>query len=667
PYIILGVILWLCAESYAHWEPLRVWWKRLINRTGKRKSDDETASDESPTVIDAHLPLSAWSWQVPLSRYITASVALLLSVITWFGTSNNTFTTPIFYIWLLSIALWAYSFTPKTFDIFDWLSRLIDRMRGIRLRDYVPIIIILALIMGMAFHFRFHRLAEHPREMTDDHVEKILDAGLVRDGARAIFFANNGGREPAQMYFIALASYLPGLGINHDTIKWVSSVESLLTIPALFWMGYALLEGESTRRRLLVGLLCAAFAAASYWHVAITRQGLRIPLTALVVSLHLIYLLRGIRFNKRKDFIIAGLILGFGLYTYQAVRMLPVVVLLSVFTAIVFIAKSWRDRFIYVVNLTVLVAVSFVIFLPMFHYSIQDPDSFWKRTSGRLLGDDTITETLADGTIIERDVTLQERFEAFQSNLPTIANNIRNVLLMFNWEGDVATISGVSTKPAMDTVSATLLIVGLVTWLSFSLQRREIAYFLVPIIAFTLLLPSALSIAFPGENPSHTRTSGALPLIYLMTAFPLALVVERLLDASNKRAGQLVAGVLCVTLVGSSFQSNTHLYFDVYPETYEASFDPYSDAGDYLYGYILRGGTYGNAFLVGYEHWWSHRAVGLEGGLEQRWENGIYPYTAGQYNPDLIVTAVHDALAMEGIFQFQADSDLLFFYSPNDT
>ncbi|MEO1165357.1 MAG: hypothetical protein AAFV98_16345, partial [Chloroflexota bacterium] len=34
---------------------------------------------------------------------------------------------------------------------------------------------------------------------------------------------------------------------------------------------------------------------------------------------------------------------------------------------------------------------------------------------------------------------------------------------------------------------------------------------------------------------------------------------------------------------------------------------------------------------------------------------------------DLIVTAVHDALVMEGIFQFQADSDLLFFYSPNDT
>ena len=64
--------------------------------------------------------------------------------------------------------------------------------------------------------------------MTDDHVEKILDAGLVRDGARHIWFANNGGREPFQMYAIALASYLPSLDINHFTIKWVSSVESLL-------------------------------------------------------------------------------------------------------------------------------------------------------------------------------------------------------------------------------------------------------------------------------------------------------------------------------------------------------------------------------------------------------------------------------------------------------
>src|SRR5690606_31696584 len=183
----------------------------------------------------------------------------------------------------------------------------------------------LVIILGFASYFRFNRLADHPLEMTDDHVEKILDAGRVRDGARNIFFANNGGREPMQMYLIALASYLPNLGINHDTIKFVSSLESLLTIPALFWMGYALLEGETKRRRLLLGLILAGLVAVSYWHVAITRQGLRIPLTPLVVALHLIYLMRGVRHNRRGDFIIAGLILGFGLYTYQAVRMLPIV------------------------------------------------------------------------------------------------------------------------------------------------------------------------------------------------------------------------------------------------------------------------------------------------------------------------------------------------------
>lgn len=657
PYVVFGFFIWLATELVFSLPDIRAWWvARGTNiNTSNNRPQTRDIYDDIPLYI-----------RIPMSRWVLALVAMILSTMTWLGTSENTFETSTFYIWLLSVASWAFVFAPLNFNIFEWATAFIDRIRAFRLRKYIGVILALVIILASATYFRFHKLADHPLEMTDDHVEKILDSGRVRDGARNIFFANNGGREPMQMYLIALASYLPNLGINHDTIKFVSSMESLLTIPILFWMGYAVLEGEPKRRRLLVALILSALVAVSYWHVAITRQGLRIPLTPLVVALHLIYLLRGVRHNRRSDFIIAGLILGFGLYTYQAVRMLPIVIVAVVGIAIVFKAKTLKERVNYVLNLSVLVAISFSAFLPMFHYSVDYPELFWRRTTGRLLGDDVIQETLANGTVIYRDATVQERADAFLGNVPTIASNIRNVLMMFNWEGDVATISGVSTRPAMDVLSATLLILGVGAWLVFAIRRRQLVYWLVPLIAFLMLLPSALSIAFPHENPSHTRTSGAIPMIYLMASFPLALFIEQILDQFNNWRGKLGSVIVCVVIVAGSFNANTYLYFDVYSERYEESFHPYSDAGQYLYGYVLTGGAYGNAFLIGYEHWWSHRAIGLEGGLEEFWIGGIYPYVDGQYSTEPIIQAIYAGLETNGTFEFRPRADLLFFFSPND-
>jgi hypothetical protein len=45
----------------------------------------------------------------------------------------------------------------------------------------------------------------------------------------------------------------------------------------------------------------------------VTRLSLRIVLTPLVASLLIIYLTRAMRFNRRMDYIKAGLVLGFGL------------------------------------------------------------------------------------------------------------------------------------------------------------------------------------------------------------------------------------------------------------------------------------------------------------------------------------------------------------------
>jgi hypothetical protein len=659
--VLLGALIWFALDTAGYVFGMVIqrnpglfptWMHSSVK---KRKVVDDGEGQLSP---GSYPDLTPWYMKIHPIRLVYALFGSILSTLTWFGTSGNHISGVTFIIWLLSIAAWSLTFAPNI-NVLDWVTTGIDSFRRIQWKNYLPVFFVLVVIIGIGWYFRFHNLRDLPREMTDDHVEKILDSGLVRDGMRPIFFANNGGREPLQMYLIALASNLPGLGIDHFTIKVVAALESLITLPFMFWMAYELLEGESQRRRLLVALIATALLATSYWHVAITRQALRIALTPLVVCNLLIHLSRALRRNHLADFIKAGLVLGFGLYTYQAVRMLPVVIVVAVGIAVYFAAQHWQARLRYLAHLLVLVLISFVTFIPMFHYSVQYPELFWRRTTGRLLGDDVIEETLADGTIVMREASVQERIQAFRENVPQLMNNIRNVLLMVNWKGDVAAISGVPNRPAMDTISATLLIVGLAAWVAMMIRRRDVVMWMMPLFIFLMLLPSALSIAFPVENPSHTRTSGSMPVIYLIAALPLALLVEALLDMPRKRLGQLAGFGVGVIVILASYSANAHTYIDIYPEVYAESFDPYSEPGAYLRGFAISGGSYGNAFMVGYMHWWSHRAIGLAGGLETLWPNGI---VAREDIPRIL----RDQAAREDAFRFDPQRDFLFFYSPED-
>lgn len=144
-----------------------------------------------------------------------------------------------------------------------------------------------------------------------------------------------------------------------------------------------------------------------------------------------------------------------------------------------------------------------------------------------------------------------------------------------------------------------------------------------------------------------------------MTAFPLALLAEQLLDLLQKWRGRLAALAFCTVFIFASYNANSYLYFVTYRELYNTAFHPYSDAGRYLQGYILMGGSYGNAYLIGYEHWWSHRAIGLEGGLEEFWPNGVYPRES-------IPAMIHNAAGATNKFRLDSDAELIFFYSPDD-
>ncbi|HEX2907150.1 MAG TPA: glycosyltransferase family 39 protein, partial [Phototrophicaceae bacterium] len=527
----------------------------------------------------------------------------------------------------------------------------------------------LLVILVIGAFFRVNELSRIPPEMTSDHKEKLLDAQRVLDGNLQVFFPNNGGREPFQMYAMALLSQVPGLGVDFTTLKLLSAIEGVMTLVVLWWMGREVIGRENARLGNLVGLILAALVAVSYWHVALSRIGLRIVLTPLVAALLIIYLGRALRDNRRGDFILAGLVLGFGLYTYQAVRMLPVVVVLGVLLAVVFKARTWLERRRYGLHLGVLVVISVVVFVPLLTFSAQYPEFFWMRTSGRLLGDAVISERDESGELILRNATLSERFSAFQENLPVLMSNLRNALLMYNWKGDVLWFSAVPNTPAMDIFTGTLLVAGLAAWLARMFRRRDVVDWLLPLMLLVMLLPSAFSIAYPIENPSATRTSGTLPEAYLFAALPLALLVLGAQQWLRGQRGRLAGVVLIGGVLLGAGNANYKAYFDQYYAAYlNSSPAPYTEAGAFLRGFADSGGGFGNAFMLSYKYWWDHQLVGMVAGVMD-WPGGIVD-PDGDAGPqaaaDGVPNFLYQASQLTGPYRFDPEKDLLFFYSPLD-
>src|SRR3972149_10366325 len=89
--------------------------------------------------------------------------------------------------------------------------------------------------------------------------------------------------------------------------------------------------------------------------------------------------------------------------------------------------------------------VAFVVFVPLFHYSLEVPEMFWYRILGRVAE----TEAQLPGP-----------------PLPIFLSNEWNSLRMFNWTSDVVWVNTVPDRPGRDTLGGGggSSGVGLVCW-----------------------------------------------------------------------------------------------------------------------------------------------------------------------------------------------------------
>lgn len=524
--------------------------------------------------------------------------ALILAAVSYGRFANNALDGG-FWPWLCSILLFLLAFLRVPACSFNELSAaLATWWRHLDKR----VLLLLTAILMLALFFRFYRLQDVPLEMTSDHAEKILDVQDVLDGSRPIFFPRNTGRELFQFYLTAGLIRLTGLANGHLALKVGTAIFGFVAVPFTFLLG-RFLYGS------VVGLLAAFFLAISHWHVAITRVGLRFPFIAAFVAPLLFFLLRALRENHRNDWLLSGFFLGVGLHTYTAMRMAPVLCAALVGMKLLFDGTrklsrkqargvdSWTRAFW--TNGVLALCFTLLLLLPLIRYTFEDPQGVWIRSLSRATSDTEPSLTELAGQFLE---------------------NSANALLMFNVRGDVVPMNTIPGEPQLGLVSGAMLILGL-AYLLWRLLKRDVRSLILFAGLFFLLLPSILSLAFPAENPSAVRTGGAIPVVMIIVAIPLATIGMRLWS-SPLSVGQPVAAAALLLLIGAAIASNYIWYFRAYDEHIRHSIWNTTELGAVLKSFEVEGADVNNAFHVPYPHWVDTRNIGINAG-HVRWDNVV--------------------------------------------
>jgi len=472
-------------------------------------------------------------------------------------------------------------------------------------------------ILGLGAYLRFHDLLNLPAEMTSDHTEKLNDVRtMLEGGLRPVFLPGNAGREAMEFYWLAFLMGPLGLPVSFQTMKLGMGLVSLLNVALIYRLGREL-GGRA------LALAAAFLLAVAPWHLLITRIALRIAFAPLWVTIVAWLLLRAMRSGHRNDWLALGGAAALGVYGYTAYRAFVLVV-----PAIV-VAKLLHDRWVHrheaprwlpaglPSHLLAALLLALVLALPILRYSRDYPEYFNHRSVTRLVGDQPLEGAAFD--------------QALDQNLRTqLWPNIERALWMFNLTSDGAWFQSPPGRPALDTVAGALFLLGLALVLVRG-WRRDWRYLSLALAIPLMLATSFMAIAFPRENPSLSRASGALPLVIVIAALPLPGLVARWRAALGRRglagATVVVAGLLAWMVAGS-----WQRYFVEYRQIYDQSTHNTSEGAAAVRRFLEQDGAdISHVYYVGWENGWDFRALayllgepswnGLLGGQKPDWSD----------------------------------------------
>ena len=368
---------------------------------------------------------------------------------------------------------------------------------------------------------RLAAIDSRPGGLFQDEAAEGLDAWrlLHVPGFHPLFFADDGGREVLFGYVVAAVFRVAG-----------DSVATLRATAALVGIAGVALTPLLLRRFGRVAVVAGtAWAAGSLWLVCVSRDGFRCIAVVLVGTLALWALAAwSDRPASRARALAAGAVCGLGLWTYQPLKLLPLLVVVW----LVWLRRADRPAYDALrTQLGAAVAAYAVVAAPIAVAAIMDPTSYF----GRGLS-----------------VSAANPDQGGLSGLPLHA---LRTLGMFGVTGDPNARHDVDAAALLPPWIAVLAAIG--AWRAWRLRRGDPVMRLVLAGVPVFLLPGIA--ATEGGAPHGLRLLGVAPACAVLVGLGAAEIVDRLrgLGAVATAAG----GVALAVALGGTGALAASAYF----------------------------------------------------------------------------------------------------------
>lgn len=349
-------------------------------------------------------------------------------------------------------------------------------------------VVVLAIVL-LAWAMRVISLETLPPGVDRDTASNgVVALQILFEGARPFFIAHMGAPQPLIVYLQAAAIFFAGAHIF--TLRFVTAAIGTLTIPAL----YAL--GRSLRFKPSFAMVAALGLAISLDHIHLSRLGLRAIFIPLCVVLLLFMLSRALDRGRMRYWTALGAVLAGSMYTYLAALFLPLLLIVLVGHQLIFSRKQiqWRWK-----NGLAFLGAALIVLLPLIVFAARYPDATFARAdSVSLLRNPNYPQVGIAGVVAEKLLSQAKMFG-------------------IEWLGQYNPLS----QPLLDPFWFVLFVIGAIAAL-FQFRSRKGGWLILALVV--ILLPDL----FGGNElyPHELRTSGVIPIAFLLCALGVATILE---------------------------------------------------------------------------------------------------------------------------------------------
>jgi hypothetical protein len=391
------------------------------------------------------------------------------------------------------------------------------------------------LILGLAIFLRTYKINEIPAGIYVDETNSGLEALYILEG-RSVSPFGTGWYGTPNGYIYFMAGMFRLFGANWISLKLVSLIPAILTIPAVFLLG-RLLFGP------LVGLSAMLLMAVSRWHLSMSRWGWNETAPPLFQVLAFYFLIRGLRDRRALDYALSGLLTGLMTYTYLSSRLALVTLVLYILFWFLTDPSGWRAAMrrswtgLLILLVSAVVAVS-----PILVTYITDPFTYKNRVN-----EISVLKDIHD-----------------QQSLKPLTDNLVDILKFFHQTGDLQGKHNLPGEPMTDPVTGLLFAIGLAyAVIGWKDQRRWL------LLIWLILGLAGSFLSSNHESPQSYRSLTALPAVVILAADVLDRAGRALLRWLGERsfAGQqsrlpaiAAGGMIILALTGATVWEST-VYF----------------------------------------------------------------------------------------------------------